>query len=658
MNDYFYNNSVGSKGSSKIYKTSIKSNLTKKTKSTKPFKKKSPKIYEVDNTKNGIDLTKFNKTKEKFNCSFCRNLIMKSALNFSCKHILCANCISRHLLKDGLDKMQSKINDDIFNLECPCNSGNVEITIENLISLLYIHEECLSHGEFKTCPKCSMWSSLLTDIKKCSTHNIINSKNVFDNIINEYCLDCKKELCCKCKEDLHKGHSIKTIQNIVKDIHNFKLKNKNFEEFSHFFENITKDFNQNYDKEFNLNISIINETIKLLNQIKNDFIEKMNNQIEYSRNIFNLLKYIYYFYYKDLATVQNDINVINFLFQNKYELQNISFYPKKEFSQKINNLYELIKNLKIETFDCKLNIKSNFSYCSKTINQAHNGYIFDLLNINDKYLLSAGEDRKINIWSLNPMNLFAHINLDSLEHTSSVFSLCIQKNGNKFFSGSYGEIKIWSTEDFNLINTLYGHKGYISHMEIIQKKIDPFLNNIYKDYLCTCSYDNTIKIWDYDILNCVCTLSGHTDQINYFMETEPGFMISCSSDKTIKFWNIEEEKCYLSLNEAHDSPIYSLAITEEGKIVSSSFSKINIYDLNNKKSYTFYSENNKGVYKLLMLPGNKLISSSFKCINFWDINKYQWLYSIEGHNNYITCLLLYNDKLISAGDDGNINLWE
>ena len=142
------------------------------------------------------------------------------------------------------------------------------------------------------------------------------------------------------------------------------------------------------------------------------------------------------------------------------------------------------------------------------------------------------------------------------------------------------------------------------------------------------------------------------------METEPGFMISCSSDKTIKFWNIEEEKCYLSLNEAHDSPIYSLAITEEGKIVSSSFSKINIYDLNNKKSYTFYSENNKGVYKLLMLPGNKLISSSFKCINFWDINKYQWLYLIEGHNNYITCLLLYNDKLISAGDDGNINLWE
>ena len=48
-----------------------------------------------------------------------------------------------------------------------------------------------------------------------------------------------------------------------------------------------------------------------------------------------------------------------------------------------------------------------------------------------------------------------------------------EKNGKKFFSGSHGEIKIWSSEDFSLINTLYGHKGYIYHMAIIQKKIAP-----------------------------------------------------------------------------------------------------------------------------------------------------------------------------------------
>ena len=663
MNSDIYKFNQESKGSSKNFKNSIKSNVTKKTKSSKTYKKHSPKIYEVDNTKVGFDLTKFSKTKEKFKCFLCKNYIMKSALNFSCNHILCAICLSRQILINGIDKMQEKINNGIFNIECHCKEGNVEVTIEDLISLLFINEECLVHGEKNMCQKCSMWASLLNEIKLCPEHNIINNKsgeNNYNNIIiDEYCLDCQKELCSKCKEESHNGHNIKSIKNIVKDIKDYHLKNTNFEEFSQFLNNIQNEFNSKYDKVFNLNISILDEAIRLINQIKNDFIEKMKQQIEYSRNIFTLLKYIYFYYYKDLYTVQNDINVIHYLYKNKYELQNVNFNQNKEFCEKVNDLFESIQNLKIETFDCELNIKSNISYCASTINKAHKGYIFDLLNLNNKYLLSAGEDRKINIWSLNPMDLFKHIELDNLEHTSSVFSLCKQNEGKKFFSGSYGEIKIWSSEDFNLINTLYGHKGYISHMEIIKKNNNTIMNTNNKEYLCSCSYDNTIKIWDFDILNCICTLTGHNGGINYFMENEPGFLISCSSDKSIKFWNIEEEKCYLSLDEAHESPIYSLAITEDKRIVSSSFNKIIVHDLNNPKFRTiFYSENNKGVYKILMLPGNKLISSSYKCINFWDLNKNQWLYLIEGHNNYITCLLIYKDLLITAGDDEDIKIWK
>jgi WD40 repeat protein len=97
------------------------------------------------------------------------------------------------------------------------------------------------------------------------------------------------------------------------------------------------------------------------------------------------------------------------------------------------------------------------------------------------------------------------------------------------------------------------------------------------------------------------------------------------------------------INDAHDGPIYSLALTDDGKIVSCSFSKIKIYDLNSQKCDTIYNEKNEGVYKLICLPQNKLVSSSFKYINFWDLNKNQYLYSIEAHNNYITCLLIYNE---------------
>ena len=668
MNTDKYNNNTNSFNSFPIPKSrrySAQSNKssfsknTRKTKTTKQKNKPPKKIYEIDYSESGIDFSKYKQIKKQLFCTFCSNQIMKSALKFSCNHYLCCNCISRQILKKGLNDSQSKTVEGIIIIDCPCNSGNAEIVLDELLSLLYIDEECLNHGELNICPKCTLWSSVLSQVKICEIHrNRFENKNVFESVINDYCNDCHKEICSKCAKESHEGHNIKSLEDIIKDIQRYKRKNKNFQEFYEFIKIIEEKFNKDYNKELEKNLSRINEAIKILNQIKKDFEETMAKKLNHSKNIFKLIKYIYFFYYKDLVTVKNNINVIEFLFQDKYELQNVSFNSKQEFSLKTAKILDDIQNMKIETFDCNINVKNNISNCSIKKQQAHNGYIFDIIILNDKYLLSAGEDRKIKVWSLDPMNLLTPLELDDLQHDSSVFSLCKDNIKTRFFSGSYCEIKIWSSEDFNLINTIYGHKSYITHMEIIQKKMDNYVNNTYKDFLCSCSDDKTIKIWDLISLNCVCTLEGHNDKINYFIQGDKGFLISCSSDRSIKFWNVDEEKCYYSLDNAHDGPIYCLARTEDKKIVSSCFSTIKIFDLENKKVDTILTENNKGIYKLLLLPGNKLISSSFKFIHFWDLNKNNLLYSIEAHENYITCLSIYNDKLISSSDDGDIKMWE
>ena len=660
-----FTNSNNSFGNQKGRRYSTKSNLsnfsknTKKTKQSKQKNKSSSKIHEIDYSKTGIDLSNYNVIKKQIYCSFCRNPVLKSALNFNCSHTLCCNCISRQILKKGFDESQSKTLEGIIIIDCPCGSGNTEILLDKLLNILYIDEECLNHGELKTCQKCSLWTSVLSQIKVCEIHgNKVEKKNLFETVIKDYCCDCKKELCNLCIKEFHDGHNIKSMEDIVKNIHRYKRKNQNFQEFNDFINLIEDNFNKDYNKELESNLNQINEGIRILNQIKNDFEELMYKKLNHSKNMFKLVKYVYFFYYTDLFTVKNDIKVIDFLFQNKYDLQNISFNSKKEFSSKLTQLLGDINNIKIESFDCYINTQNNLSNCFIEKENAHNGYIFDLLNINNKYLLSAGEDRQIKIWSLNPQNLLTRIEIDDLCHDSSIFSLCIDNLGKKFFSGSYGEIKIWSCENFNLINTLYGHKDYITHMKMIEKKINHYVNNVTKDFLCSSSADGSIKIWDLDSLNCVCTLEGHKDKINYFIQDKKGFIISCSSDDSIKFWDIEEEKCYHSLENAIGGPIYCLAKTEEGKIVASSMTKIKIFDLENSKADIIFTETTKGIYKLLMLPGNKLISSSFKYIHFWDLNTNNLLYSLDAHNNYITCLLMINDKLVSSSDDGDIKMWD
>ena len=130
-------------------------------------------------------------------------------------------------------------------------------------------------------------------------------------------------------------------------------------------------------KGLEINTSKINEAIKLLNQIKNNFEEEMSQKLILSKNIFRLIKYIYYYYYKNLATVKNNIRIIDFLSQNKYDLQNITFNSKDDFSLKISKLYDEIQNIRIETYDYQINIKGYFSNCFSEKQKAHNGYIFD-----------------------------------------------------------------------------------------------------------------------------------------------------------------------------------------------------------------------------------------------------------------------------------------
>ena len=92
-----FTNSNNSFGNQKGRRYSTKSNLsnfsknTKKTKQSKQKNKSSSKIHEIDYSKTGIDLSNYNVIKKQIYCSFCRNPVLKSALNFNCSHTLCCN---------------------------------------------------------------------------------------------------------------------------------------------------------------------------------------------------------------------------------------------------------------------------------------------------------------------------------------------------------------------------------------------------------------------------------------------------------------------------------------------------------------------------------------------------------------------------------------
>ncbi len=97
-------------------------------------------------------------------------------------------------------------------------------------------------------------------------------------------------------------------------------------------------------------------------------------------------------------------------------------------------------------------------------------------------------------------------------------------------SVSNQKIKIWNTDNFNLIRTLTGHTGEILSLVVLPN-----------GYLASTGYDNTIIIWNTDdgsIIRNVTDTTGLYDRGVYALAVlKNGYLASGSSDYTIKIWN-------------------------------------------------------------------------------------------------------------------------
>ena len=76
------------------------------------------------------------------------------------------------------------------------------------------------------------------------------------------------------------------------------------------------------------------------------------------------------------------------------------------------------------------------------------------------------------------------------------------------------------------------------------------------------SDDKTIKIWNYESNECICTLSGHSYSVNSVAHIEgTKYIVSGSRDKTIKIWNYESNECISTLS-GHSGLVSSVAHIE------------------------------------------------------------------------------------------------
>jgi len=260
-----------------------------------------------------------------------------------------------------------------------------------------------------------------------------------------------------------------------------------------------------------------------------------------------------------------------------------------------------------------------------------------------------------------PTQYASLINSCETGHSKTVNRLIFIENDSKYITCSWDEsINIFDARNNKLIKKLQGHTGAVKDITMLTN-----------GYLASCSNDYSIKLWNLQKGTCLKTLH-HLDQVNCIIEASNSILISGAFDKTITFWdlNCKDSPCS-PIKVVQDSKqdvvfFHSLCLLDEYTFAAGSRNDINIYKMSYLPSFAVILEKqlvgHTEFVKSTQVTKNKevLISvSDDSTCRSWCISSGKCLRTFTGHSGWILGLLVLSEtRFVTSASDGELKFWK
>ncbi len=207
------------------------------------------------------------------------------------------------------------------------------------------------------------------------------------------------------------------------------------------------------------------------------------------------------------------------------------------------------------------------------------------------------------------------------------------------------------------INSVQAHSSYIWRI-----KQSPF--NINTNYVATCSWDKTVKIWNVSSsfnLTLIRTYSQHLSEV-YGLEWLDNDTLASAGvyDQTIKLWSMATGQTKRTI-QTNSSNVFSLKLLNTNIHLAAGLGNfdINIYNTNDGNLVSSFKGHTDWVFDLVQISADLLASSSYdQTVRIWNLTTNTCKFILTGHTAQVYGLKQITPSILASGSrDNTIKLW-